>query len=129
MNNVQEASGKKPTVQDTFEIPSAQTHQLILDSMLGTVFFLPPEIMNNKDRYIVKRIELLTGLQAYKLHNKLLIAGGWNFHSDIDIGIMKHARFVGISMRNNRYTGDNFLVAKLWYPSNPWAVATTQKGD
>jgi hypothetical protein len=129
MNNVQEAGTKKPTVNDTFDIPSALAHQQILDSMLQTVFFLPPEIMNNKDRYIIKRIELLTGHQAYKLLGKLLIAGGWNFHSDIDNAIMKYARCIGISMRYNRATGDNFLVAKLWYPSNPWSVATTQKGD
>lgn len=128
MNNMKEPGSKRATISDSFNIPNGTVFQKILDSMLGTTFFLPPEVMNNRERYSVSKIQLTTGIRA-KRQIERAKSQGVEVYSDIELGIMEYAQVVGISTRSNAATGKQYIIAKLWYTSNPWAIVAAQKGD
>jgi hypothetical protein len=93
-------------------------------SLVESSFFLPPEVLSNKN-YLISPITVLGQKEFGELVEWLSNYEDWKLRSDVDYLLLSHAKNVGVSLRVNQLTNRVYMVCKLWYGDNPMKTLST----
>jgi hypothetical protein len=106
------------SIGSILEMPdSEQTQSMLFEKMIATSFFLPLDVLA-LPQYKVSPLYALHSTEFAACYDNLLQQH--NIHADCDYYLLAFAKSVGVSLRQNIYTGKRYAVLKLWYGKNPW---------
>lgn len=108
-------------LHDVLAIPAGES-QIATELLIQSSFFLPQEILSNKD-YKISPIYCLTAADFTRvfLHATMQEElGNLKMHCDCAWALLAYARYIGVSARKNLATGKIVLVIKIWYGHKPF---------
>lgn len=90
-------------------------------SLIETSFFLPPEVLANK-QFVISPLMVLdqkSFAEFIEYMNTTVPDTQWEMKCDVHYFLLAHAKNIGISIRWDMKTQKIYIVCKLWYGVNP----------